>query len=261
MKIFYFSYENFKIYHMQYEETSWYSSRVNREMKIRIYGHYGVPILVFPCQDKQSDDFSNNGMIDTLSWYIDNGKIKLYCVDSIDDITVSSTDWDKAHAAYMLEQYHQYIINEVLPFIYDKQKGYCLPYLLGLSMGASHSANTFFRRPELFSGFLALSGNYDIASFFNGYMNNDVYNNSPVHYLTNMDYNHPYIDIYNQKKIIIVVGQGAWEHLVYYSNEWINNILNSKGINAWVEFRDANSYHDWSSWKSYIGYYLNYLIE
>lgn len=57
-------------------------------------------------------------------------------------------------------------------------------------MGASHAANNFFIRPELFSGFIALSGRYDIASFFKGYFDDNVYNNSPVHYLVNMDNNH-----------------------------------------------------------------------
>ena len=55
---------------MKYEELSWYSDRLNREMRIKIYGHYGPAFIAFPCQDKQSDDFSNNGMIDALSFYL-----------------------------------------------------------------------------------------------------------------------------------------------------------------------------------------------
>ena len=55
---------------MKYEELSWYSDRLNREMRIKIYGHYGPAFIAFPCQDKQSDDFSNNGMIDALSYYL-----------------------------------------------------------------------------------------------------------------------------------------------------------------------------------------------
>ena len=47
---------------MKYEEVSWYSERLNRYMKIRIYGHYGPAFIAFPCQDKLSDDFSNNGI-------------------------------------------------------------------------------------------------------------------------------------------------------------------------------------------------------
>ena len=245
---------------MQYEEVYWYSDRLNREMRIKVYGHYGPSIIAFPCQDKQSDDFYNNGMIDVLSSFIESGRMKLYCLDSNDEETVSSTSWDKAYAGYKLEMYHQYLINEVLPWIYEKQGGYCEPFLIGMSMGASHAANHFFRRPDLFSGFLSLSGKFDIASFFGGYMNEDIYNNSPVHYLRNMDNTHPYINIYNQKTMVVVVGRGAFEHLVIDSNYELKEIADQKGIHIDFNFWDENSVHDWLSWKYQMPYFLDKLL-
>ena len=246
---------------MQYEEVVWFSSRVNRDMRVRIYGHYGVPIICFPCQDKQSDDFANNGMIDTLSDYIESGLVKLYCLDSNDDETVSNKGWDKGHAAYMLTQYHEYVINEVLPFVYDKQGGYCLPYLFGMSMGASHAGINFFRRPDLFAGFLGLSGNYDLASFFDGYFDHNVYMNSPVHFIRNMPLDHPYINIYNSKKMIVVVGKGRFEYLVDYSNYWLKDVTDEKGIRVWYNFWDENAVHDWESWKYEIRYFINEFLN
>lgn len=245
---------------MKYEEVSWYSERLNREMHIKIYGHYGPAFIAFPCQNKQSDDFFNNGMIDALSSFIEEGKLKLFCLDSNDDETVSNESWDKAPAGYKLEMYHQYLINEVLPFVYDKQFGRCEPYLVGMSMGASHAANNFFRRPELFSGFIGLSGKYDIASFFGGYIDENIYNNSPTHYLKNMDINHPYINIYNQKKMIVVVGHGAWEHLVLNTNYELRDIAQMKGININFNFWDENSVHDWSSWLYQMPYFISKII-
>ena len=176
---------------MKYEEVSWYSDRLNRYMTIRIYGHYGPAFIAFPCQDKSSDDFSNNGMINALSDLLENGKMKLFCLDSNDNETVSSTSGDKGQAAFKLEMYHHYLVKEVLPFVYQNMGGYCLPYLIGMSMGGSHASNNFFRRPELFSGFISLSGKYDIAAFFGGYWDMNVYDNSPVDYLRNIPSDHP----------------------------------------------------------------------
>ena len=241
---------------MQYEEVSWYSDRLHREMHIKIYGHYGYPVIAFPCQDKQSDDFSNNGMINALSELIESGRMKLYCLDSNDNETVSFEGWDKGHAGYMLEQYHQYLINEVLPFVYDHQKGYCYPYLIGMSMGASHASNNFFRRPELFSGFISLSGEFNIAKFFNGY----IYNNSPINYLSNMNNDHPYINIYNQKTMIVCVGEGAYEYLVRDSNVQLSQIAHQKNIHIDFNFWDSNSIHDWSSWLYQLPYFLNKIL-
>ena len=245
---------------MKYEEVCWYSDRLHREMRIKIYGRYGPAFIAFQCQNKQSDDFYNNGMIDAIYTFLEDGKMKLYCLDSNDEETVSSSSWDKDRAAYMLEMYHQYVINEVLPFIYSKQGGYCEPFLIGASMGGSHASNNFFRRPELFSGFLSLSGKFDIASFFEGYFNDDIYNNSPVHYLRNIDKNHPYINIYNQKRMIVVLGKGAFEYLVSDSNYELEEIAKDKGINIEFNFWDENSVHDWISWKYQLPYFLNKIL-
>lgn len=245
---------------MKYEEVHWYSERLQREMRIKIYGHYGPAFIAFPCQNKQSDDFYNNGMIDAIYSFLEEGKMKLYCLDSNDDETVSSPSWDKAKAAHMLEMYHHYLINEVLPFIYERQGGYNEPFLIGASMGGSHASNSFFRRPELFSGFLSLSGKFDIASFFDGYFNEDVYNNSPVHYLRNMPKDHPYINIYNQKKMIVVLGKGAFEYLVNDSNYELESIAKDKEINIKFNFWDENSVHDWISWKYQLPYFLNKIL-
>lgn len=242
---------------MQYEEVSWYSDRLHREMHIKIYSHYGYPVIAFPCQDKQSDDFSNNGMINALSELIESGRMKLYCLDSNDNETVSFEGWDKGHAGYMLEQYHQYLINEALHFVYDHQKGYCYPYLIGMSMGASHASNNFFRRPELFSGFISLSGEFNIAKFFNGYMDENIYNNSPINYLSNMNNDHTYINIYNQKTMIVCVGEGAYEFLVRDSNVQLSQIAYEKNIHIDFNFWDSNSIHDWSSWLYQLPYFLN----
>lgn len=246
---------------MQYEEVSWYSDRVNRWMRIKIYGHYGVPVICYPCQGKQSDDFYNNGMIDNLADYIDQGKIKLYCLDSNDDETVDYQGWDKGHASYMLSQYHEYVVNEVLPFIYDRQGGYCEPFLFGCSMGATHAANHFFRRPDLFAGFLGLSGNYDNKYFFPDYFDENAYNNSPVHYLDNMPNDHPWIEKYNQKTMVIVIGKGAYEYLVDYSNYWLKEVTDRKGIHIWYNFWDESATHDWPSWKYQARYFIDLLLE
>lgn len=246
---------------MQYEEVSWYSERVNRWMRIKIYGHYGVPVICYPCQGKQSDDFYNNGMIDNLADYIESGKIKLYCLDSNDDETVDNKGWDRAHASYMLSQYHEYVVNEVLPFVCDRQGGYCEPFLFGCSMGATHAANHFFRRPDLFSGFLGLSGNYDNKYFFPDYFDENAYNNSPVHYLDNMPNDHPWIEIYNQKTMVIVIGKGAYEYLVDYSNYWLKEVTDRKGIHIWYNFWDESVTHDWPSWKYQARYFIDLLLE
>ena len=245
---------------MQYEQTTWYSSRLNRDMTVRVYGHYGYPVIAFPCQDKQSDDWANYGMIDALAPLIESGRLKLFCLDADDGRNCSHTDWDHGRAAYMLEQYFQNVIEEVLPYVRMKQGGDCWPYLVGASMGGSHAANMLFRRPDLFSGFVSLSASYDLARFFHGHFDDNVYNNSVVHYLDHMDPNHHYIGLYNQKRMIVVVGDGAFEYLVHYSADWLKSITDRLGIHVEYNFWDQNSIHDWPSWRYQMVYFLSQLV-
>ncbi len=46
------------------------------------YGHWGRPVLVFPHEMGQADDFESFGMVDVVADLIDGGRVKLYCVES-----------------------------------------------------------------------------------------------------------------------------------------------------------------------------------
>ena len=53
-------------------------------MEFKVYGHDGKPCLVFPPQDGKFTDYENFKMVETLSDYIEQGKLRLFCVDSVD---------------------------------------------------------------------------------------------------------------------------------------------------------------------------------
>ena len=196
---------------MYFKEVNWYSPRLNKDMHVAIYGHGGTPFLVFPCQNSMCHNFADFGMCDVLQDVLEDGTIQLFCVDSVDADSWSLSGGDPVWRADRQENYFLYITEEVVPFIRSENPSGILPFCTGCSMGANHTANTFLRRPDLFSGMLAMSGVYDSAYFFGGWMNDTLYNNSPEAYMPNLPAGHPYIDLYNQKEIIFCIGQGAWE--------------------------------------------------
>ena len=102
---------------MKREYRSWYSDRLQREMNIRVYGHTGTPLLILPTQDSMCDNFENFGMIDTVAPEIEAGKIQLFAVDTVDRETWSNVWGDKGWRAARQEDYYNYLIEEVLPFI------------------------------------------------------------------------------------------------------------------------------------------------
>ena len=136
--------------------------------------------------------------------------------------------------------------------------GYPGVLVFGSSLGATHAANLYFRRPDLFDRLLALSGIYTAEYGFGSYMDGVVYQNSPVNYLANMPTDHPFIDQYNQKKAVICVGQGDWE---IPDSRHLQSILNSKGIHAWVDYWGYDCAHDWPWWYKQVAYFVPYLLD
>ena len=244
---------------MERWDTGWHSERLGKYMNIRVYGHGETPVLVFPTQDSMCDNFENFGMIDTLAKPMESGRIRLFCVDTVDTESWSNVWGDKAGRAVRQETYYNDIIEAVLPFIRSESNGE-LPITIGCSMGATHSAIVFFRRPELFSGVLAMSGVYDARYFFDGWMNETLYWNSPVDFLAGLPADHPYVSLYNEKKMVLCIGQGQWEDEGRVTTARLRDIFEAKGIHAWVDFWGYDVDHDWPWWKKQIMYFLPYLL-
>ena len=131
----------------------------------------------------------------------------------------------------------------------------------GLSMGADHAAITFLRRPDLFAGMLALSGVYDADYFFDGFMNPTLYDNSPERFIPNLPADHPYIQMYNQRKIIFCVGQGSWEEDGVRTLRFLQSVFEQKGIRAWCDFWGYDVNHDWPWWFKQLRYFLPILLN
>ena len=59
---------------MHRDHQRWYSHRLNREMGVAIYGNYGAPILAFPTSCGDEWEMEGQGMIRTLSPYLEQGR-------------------------------------------------------------------------------------------------------------------------------------------------------------------------------------------
>ena len=101
---------------------------------------------------------------------------------------------------------------------------------------------------------LALSGVYTAEYGFGSYMDEVVYQNSPVHFLENLPADHPYVEKYNRNQGIICAGQGPWE--VPETSFRLKDIFARKGINVWVDIWGTDVLHDWDWWFKQVAYFL-----
>ena len=242
-----------------------YSPALNKDCEMNIYGHAGHPVLFIPCQDGRFFDFENFKMTDYFHDYIESGKVIVFSIDTIDLETWSDKTGDPRWRIERYEQWIHYITDEVVPYIksYVSEKNGSAyeggVVTFGCSLGATHAANLYLRRPDLFDGTLALSGIYTASYGFDGYMDELVYQNSPVDYMANLPTDHPYISMYNSQKAVICTGQGPWE--IPESTRALDRILKDKGITTWVDYWGYDVAHDWDWWYKQVTYFLPYLFD
>lgn len=246
---------------MQTEYHQWWSPSLNQHMELKVYGHYGKPVLVFPAQSGRFFDYENFGMIAAIQAFIDAGRIKVFAVDSVDSQSWANSNAHPADRARRHEDYDRYILEEVAPFI-DRHCGCVGEKILvtGCSMGAYHAANFFFRHPGVFDSVIALSGLYQLGIFVGDYMDDLVYFNSPLTYLPNLD-DAWYLDRYRQSQIVVCCGQGAWEDAMLVDSLQLKHILEAKGIPAWIDIWGHDVNHDWPWWQKMMPYHLEHILK
>lgn len=244
---------------MNIEYHKWWSPNLGHEMELKVYGHYGKPMLVFPAQGGRFYEYEDFKMIDAISGFIDQGKIKVFTVDSLDNQTWANWAAHPADKARRHEDYDRYITQEVIPFI-QQHGGDSLQQCIttGVSMGAYHAGNFFFRHPDIFDTVIALSGLFQLRMFVGDYVDDYVYYNSPLYFLPNL--NDPwYLEKYRRSKIIICVGQGAWEDAMLADAYALKRILEDKQIPAWIDVWGNDVNHDWPWWRVMMPYFLGKL--
>jgi esterase/lipase superfamily enzyme len=244
---------------MHTEEHRWHSPHLNREMALKVYGHWGKPLIVFPCSRGRYFDYEGMGMIAAISDFIEGGRVKLFCVDSIDaqswyDFSISPAERNDRHEAY-----DRYITTEVVPFIRSHcRQSAVRPMANGCSMGAFHAVNFFLKHPDLFGGTIALSGLYRLDRAEFGLTGGDipaVYFNSPLNYLSGLD-DLWYLEQLRRSTIIVCVGQGSWEEEAVADTRHLQHLLAEKSIPAWIDFWGFDVNHDWPWWYRQMNYFL-----
>jgi esterase/lipase superfamily enzyme len=243
---------------MSKEHHRWYTHRLGREMGVNVYGHYGMPILVFPTSGGDENEYEGQGMIAALAHHVDAGRVKFFCVSSVNNESWYDKQAHPRHRSYVQAMYDAYISFEVAPLIHDHSRTPGIPITTtGSSFGAYHAANTMLKHPELFRRCLALSGVYDIRRFMDGDYDDNFYFNNPVDYVANL--NDPwYLGQLASCDIHLATGTGPYEDSgpTYQLSE----VLNRRGIRHCLDDWGPEGGHDWPYWKRQMDLYIGRLF-
>ncbi|MES2882483.1 MAG: alpha/beta hydrolase-fold protein [Bacteroidota bacterium] len=234
--------------------TGWYSHRLQKEMPIAVYGNYGFALLLVPTAAADYLEYERFQLMDTLAPFIDGGKVKVFSINSINNESWLNNQMDPHHKIIRHQQFNEYVYEEVIPFIRTHTSNETPIIICGASFGALHSMNLYLKRPDLLQGVIAMSGVYDLTEYTKGFYNEDVYFNSPQHYMPNLSDHGILEQIRSSRHIHIFSGAGAYEDP--NASRSFAAILYSKGINYELDIWGNEWPHDWNTWRKLLPHYL-----
>ena len=240
---------------MNVEYHRWWSRSLGQDMELKVYGHAGKPVVVFPCQGGRFFEYEDFGMVEACRSFVEGGAVTLVTVDGVDGQSWTNWGAHPADRARRHNDYDRYIVEEVAPFVRALRPQASGALATGCSMGAYHSANFFFRHPDVFDAVIALSGVYKLTDFVGDYVDDNVYFHSPLLYLPGLS-DPWYLDRYRRSQIVVCVGQGAWEDQMLADTRALQAILASKDIPAWIDFWGHDVNHDWPWWRRQMPHFL-----
>lgn len=239
---------------MNRELKKWYSPNLSKDMEAAIYGHSGFALLMFPTAGADYLEYERFQLLDEIAPNIENGQCKVFSINSINKESWLNDELAGEQKSLRHQQYNEYVMNEVVPFIRQQCGKKISIVTTGASLGALHSANIFFRRPDAFAGVIAMSGVYSLSAYSKGYYDDHCYFNSPSDFLPGLN-DETILAHMRNKKIVIATGQGAYED--QSASQKLSAILSAKHIQHDLQMWGHDMTHDWPTWRKMLPYFLS----
>lgn len=231
-----------------------HSPHLERDLEMLVFGHAGIPVILFPTSAGRYDQAKACRLIDSVAPFLEDGRIKVYCPDGIDEESWSNywippAERVKAHVAW--ERAILDLIDRA-----REETGAPRVAVAGCSFGGYHAANLAFRHPDRVAAMISMSGAFDIRQLLHGYYDQDCYFNNPVDYLPGLD-DPQFLEPI--RRMGIVLSTGEWD-ICREANLRLSGILTQKGIAHWLDVRPG-AVHDWPAWRETFPLYISQIVR
>ena len=236
----------------------WFSPRVDQDVNLVRWGKFGTPLLIFPTAGGDFEEIERFHLVGSLQPLIDEGRIKVYSVDSLNG-RAFFTGADSRTVGKMMTAFDTVISNEVVPAIRaDCQSPSIEVISAGASIGAFNALEVLCRHPDVFSAALCVSGSYDLTRWLEGPMTADFYISSPIHYLPHLR-DGDLLQKLRSRFVLFVHGLGRAEDP---GESWRTaSVLGQAGIPNRVDEWSEEWPHDWVSWREMFPHYVDELTR
>jgi esterase/lipase superfamily enzyme len=213
-------------------------------MELLVFGHAGMPMVVFPTSQGRFYDYEDRGMIGAVGYQYGVGRLEAFCVDSVDSESWYNRSIPPRDRVRRHLQYEDYLLQELAPFIRDRNPAARFA-VTGCSFGGYHSVNFALRHPELVGLCVSMSGAFDIHQFLDGYYDDNCYFNCPPDFLPNLNDERYLSEYRNGTRLVLATGEGD---ICLGENLRLAGIMSGKQIPHWLDVWDDGMVHDWPWW-------------
>lgn len=229
----------------------WHSGIIGREFELLVFGHAGYPLLLFPTSMGKYYENKDFGLIEAVRPWIESGKIRIYCPDSLDRDSWYNKHIHPRDRVLNHILYENLIMQEIVPRMQHESQQARIA-VAGCSFGGYHALNLAFRHPDLVSCVFSMGGAFDIKNQLDGYYDDQVFFNNPPDYLPNL--HHP--DLW---KMGIVLGSSEYDFCLPQNVE-MHRMLQAKNIASWLDIRPGY-HHDWPVWQQMFPEYVGLIKQ
>ncbi|HMQ95282.1 MAG TPA: alpha/beta hydrolase-fold protein [Amaricoccus sp.] len=238
--------------------SRWFSPRIEQEISLVRWGHWGQPVLLFPTAGGDAEEVERMHLIGALGPLIEAGRIKVYSCDSLAGRALASKTGSPEYRCKLLNRFEECVAEEIVPAIRtDCSDGGIEIVAAGASIGAFKALAVACRYPWAFRAAIGMSGTYDLESLLGFRGTEDYYFSAPIAFLPNLGPG-PMLDALRRRFVILAYGQGRWENP---EESWrLANVLGAKGIPNRVDPWGPEYDHDWPSWRAMLPVYLDEIV-
>lgn len=225
----------------------WYSPSLSRDIEVLAFGTRGYPVILFPTSMGHYYENKDFKLLDSVAWFVDEGLVKVYCPDGIDEVSWYNKGIHPAQRVMNHIWYDQFLLTELVPLA-QRETGVGRVATAGCSFGGYHATNFAFKHPEVTKYVFSMGGAFDIRDQLDGYYDENVYFNNPPDFIPQA--HHPLFG-----DMFVVLGTGT-NDMCWDANEKMASIFRNKGIPHWLDVRHGAP-HDWPAWREMLPHYLS----
>ena len=233
----------------------WLSPRMQREIGLARWGHFGVPVLVFPTAGGDAEEIERHQVVDACAELVESGQIKIYSCDSVAGKAMVAKDGPVEYRMWLLNKFLDAVRHEVIPAIWA-DSGEQPIIVAGASIGAFNSVATLCRYPDVVRAAVAMSGSFNVDQFYGGAWSEDLFFSAPMQFVGGLT--GAQLESLRQRYVLLATGSGAWEDP---GESWrLAQVLGDKGVPNRVDDWGPEWEHDWHTWRAMLPRYLGEIV-